>query len=117
MLSGWGLIPSSLSTPGTAQAGQHAASPGVARQSYVPVSSPVAGVGEPCSTLGKVRPTQHGQAGFLSGSRRCLRQQRKRQVRRRRKVRGTSTPTTMTMAGVMLLSGPVGKAVGTQFVY
>lgn len=75
------------------------------------------GGGEPCSTLGKVRPTQHGQAGFLSGSRRCLRQQQERQVRRRRKVRGTSTPTAMAMAGVMLLSGPVGKAVGTQFLH
>lgn len=29
----------------------------------------------------------------------------------------TSTPTAMAMAGATLLSGPVGKAAGTQFVH
>lgn len=115
-LSGWGLIPLSLPAPGAARIRQHAASSGVARQSWVPVASPATGVGEPYSSLGKGGPTQHCWAGFPSGSRRCLRQQQ-RQARRRREVRGTSTPTAMAMAGAALLSGPVGKAAGTQFVH
>lgn len=110
--AGWGLIPSSPSTPGAAWAGQQAASLRVAGQSQVLVVSPATGGGEPCS-----RPTQHGWAEFLSGSHRCLRQWRRRQMRRRREVRGTSTPTAMAMAGATLLSRPVGKAGGTQFVH
>lgn len=75
------------------------------------------GEAESCSTLGKGIPTQHNQAGFLSGSRRCLRKQQRRQTRRRREARETSTSTTITIAGTALLSGPVGKAVDTQFVH
>lgn len=116
-LSVWGLIPVSLSSPGSAWLGQCAGSPGVPGQSQVVVPSPKTCGGEFCSTLRKGRPTQHGQAGFLSGSRRCLRQWQRRQVRRRREVRGTRTPTAMAMAGATPLSGPVGKAAGTQFVH
>lgn len=36
--------------------------------------------------------------------------------RRRREIRGTRIPTAMAVAGATLLSGPVGKAAGTQFV-
>lgn len=116
-LSGWGLISSSLPAPGAAWAGQHTASSRVAGQSWVPAASPTTGVGEPGNSLGKSRPTQHGWAGFLSPSRRCLRQWWRRQVRRRREVRGTSTPTAMTTAGDTLLSGPVEEAAGTEFVH
>lgn len=73
-LSGWGLIPVSVSSPGSAWLGQCAGSPGVAGQSQVTVLSPMTCGGDPCSTLTKGRPTQHGRVGFLSGSRRCLRQ-------------------------------------------
>lgn len=113
--AGWGLFPLSLSS-----SGQHASCPGVAEQSWILASSPATGGGKPSSTLGEGRPTQHGHAGFLSGPCKCLRQQWRKQPRRRREVRGTRTPTAMTMAGATLLSrlsGPVGKAADTQSVH
>lgn len=71
-LSGWELIPVSLSNLIPAWLRQRSGSPGVAGLSQV-MSAKTCG-GEFCSTLRKGRPTQQGQAGFLSGSRRCLRQ-------------------------------------------
>lgn len=114
-LSGWGLIPVSLSSPGSAWLGQCAGSPGVAGQSRVMVLIPKTCGGD-CCTLRKGRPTQQGQAGFLPGSHRCLRQWYRRQVRRK-KARGTRTTSAMTVVGAMLLSGSVGKAARTQFVH